>query len=302
MPDLRRMEYFVAVAEELSFTGAARRLHMSQPPLSMQIQQLEREIGVPLLDRSRRRVALTAAGEVFLEEARATLRQVARAAELARDAARGEAGRLDVGVVDAALYSLVPPIVRRFTELYPRVELSVSARRMDEQIELVSAGGLDVGFVHPPVAHAELAVEAAYTEPCVLVAPEDHPLAGSGPVPLAEIVAYPLIGPPRSVNPSAHDSVFAYCHERGLYPEIVREASPKQAIVALVAAGLGVSLLPAALMNHPHPGVVYRPVDDDGFGITTSLLWRRDDARPATLAFLEVARELRTSVADSAPS
>jgi DNA-binding transcriptional LysR family regulator len=287
------MEYFVAVAEELHFGRAARRLHMSQPPLSTQIQRLEQEIGVRLLRRTKRSVELTAAGKVFLDEARATLRQAARAAGRARAADRGEVGRLDLGVIDAALYGVAPEVIRRFSERYPEVELTVSERRGDEQLALIAAGRLHAGFVHPSPGHPELVVEALHTEPFVLAMPETHPLAAREHVSLAEVCAQPLIQAPRSVNPEGYDRMIGICRERGLRPNIAREASPKQTIIALVAAGLGVSVVPAALRRHPYPGVVYRPVEDAGLTITTALAWRRQNPDPTVLAFLDVARELR---------
>ncbi|GAA5063745.1 LysR family transcriptional regulator [Thermocatellispora tengchongensis] len=287
------MEYFIAVAEELHFGRAAQRLHMSQPPLSTQIQRLEQEVGARLLRRTKRSVELTAAGEVFLQEARATVRQAARAAERARAAARGELGRLDLGVIDAALYGVAPQIIRRFTERYPGVELTVSERRGDEQVALIAAGKLHAGFVHPPVRQPAVAVEVLHTEPFVLAMPESHPLAARERVSLAQVCAHPLIQAPRSVNPEGHDSMIAICRERGLRPNIAREASPKQTIIALVAAGLGASVVPAVLARHPHPGVVYRPIEDGGFGISTALAWRRQNPEPTVLALLDVARELR---------
>ncbi|MEU6717527.1 LysR substrate-binding domain-containing protein [Nonomuraea sp. NPDC046802] len=288
MADLRRMEYFVAVAEELHFGRAAARLHISQPPLSMQIQRLEQEVGVELLRRTKRSVQLTAAGKVFLEEARATLRQAGRAAELARRAAKGDIGRLAIGVIDAALYGLVPPLVRRFTERHPDVDVTVTERRIHEQIDLVARGELDVGFVHPPVEHPDLAVEAVRHEPFVLAVPEDHPLAAAEDVTLAQACAQPLIQPPRELNPIGHDSLLALCHQHGAHPTIAREASPKQTIIALVAAGLGASVLPEAVRNSGYPGVVYRPIEGGRFGITTSLIWSRRHLEPSARLFVDL--------------
>ncbi|WP_344896040.1 LysR substrate-binding domain-containing protein [Nonomuraea antimicrobica] len=282
------MEYFVAVAEELHFGRAATRLHISQPPLSMQIQRLEEEVGVELLRRTKRSVQLTAAGKVFLEEARATLRQARRATDLARRAARGDLGRLSIGVIDSALYGLVPPMVRRFTERYPDVEITVTERRIHEQLDLVARGALDLGFVHPPVERPELEAEAVHHEPFVLAVPEGHPLAGAQDVSLAQACAQPLIQPPRELNPVGHDSLLAICHQHGVYPNIVREASPKQTIIALVAAGLGASVLPEAVRHSGYPGVVYRPIEDGRFGITTSVVWARDALGPSARLFLDL--------------
>ncbi|MFW6723435.1 LysR family transcriptional regulator, partial [Streptomyces sp. MAR4 CNY-716] len=191
MVDLRRMRYFIAVAEELHFGRAATRLHMAQPPLSRQIRQLEASVGTRLLDRSRRGVTLTTAGRVFLEEARATVRQADRAVERARRAARGETGRLAVGFIDAAIYSVVPPVVRRFSQEYPAVELSVTELRIPDQIREVGEGRLHAGFVHPPVSDPRLAVESMFTEPLTVALPTGHRLAGLAAVDLADLAGTP---------------------------------------------------------------------------------------------------------------
>ncbi|WP_158884958.1 LysR family transcriptional regulator [Amycolatopsis anabasis] len=292
MVDLRRMEYFIAVAEELHFGRAARRLRISQPPLSMQIQRLEAELGVQLLERTKRNVALTAAGAVFLDEARETLRRVSRATERARRAARGDLGKLAIGVIESALYSVVPPVIRHFCTRFPEVEISVTESRIATQLRDLAEAKLDVGFVHPPLRHPELAEETLFTEPLLAVIPDSHPLAAQREVSLAQLCAQPLIMIPREINPPLHDRFIARCHQLALEPVISREAWPKQTVVALVAAGLGLSALPACMQRLGHPGVVYRPLTDSQIDVTTSLVWRKTDTAPTTLAFLDSAREV----------
>lgn len=292
MVDLRRMRYFIAVAEELHFGRAATRLHMAQPPLSRQIRQLEASVGTRLLDRSRRGVTLTTAGRVFLEEARATVRQADRAVERARRAARGETGRLAVGFIDAAIYSVVPPVVRRFSQEYPAVELSVTELRIPDQIREVGEGRLHAGFVHPPVSDPRLAVESMFTEPLTVALPTGHRLAGLAEVDLADLAGTPLVQFPREINPPLFDDIVGLCRAAGFTPPSLREASPKQTIIGLVAAGLGASLLPASLENLRRDGVVYRPLAGPGLAVDTSVIWRRTDRDPALHAFLRVVREV----------
>ncbi|GAA2805052.1 LysR substrate-binding domain-containing protein [Saccharopolyspora taberi] len=302
MADLRRMEYFVAVAEELHFGRAARRLRISQPPLSMQIQRLEEELGVQLLERTKRSVALTAAGAVFLDEARETLRRVTLATERTRRAARGDLGRIAIGVIESALHSVVPPVIRHFCTRFPEVEISVTESRISTQLRDLAAEKLDVGFVHPPVQHPELAQETLFTEPLLAVVPDSHPLAAQRHVRLAELCAHPLIMVPREINPPLHDRFIARCHELALEPVISREAWPKQTVVALVAAGLGLSVLPACMERLGHPGVVYRPLVDGEVDVATSLVWRKAGSAPTTLAFLDSAREVSGRWSDQGPS
>lgn len=292
MVDLRQMRYFIAVAEELHFGRAAARLHMAQPPLSRQIRRLEEAVGARLLDRGRRGVALTAAGRVFLGEARATVRQADRAVELTRRAARGERGRLAVGFIDAAIYSVVPPVVRRFAQVYPDVELNVTELRIPDQIREVAEGRLHAGFVHPPVADPRLAVESVFTESLAVALPAGHRLAGRARVDLADLDGTPLVQFPREINPPLFDDVIALCRAAGFTPPALREASPKQTIIGLVAAGLGASLLPASLANLRRDGVVYRPLAGPGLTVDTSVIWRRTDRDPALHAFLRVVREV----------
>jgi DNA-binding transcriptional LysR family regulator len=295
--DFRLFESFVAVAEELHFGRAAERLNISQPPLSKQIQQLEARMGVKLLDRSNRRVELTEAGCVFLEEARAVLRRSGQAVELARRAERGETGRIAVGFIDAAAYSMVPEVVKRFLDLYPEVELSLVERRIPDQVRAVVERRLDVGFIHPPVAHPALAVESVLVEPLIVALPAGHRLAATAEVALSELAGEPLIQFPRTINPPLYDEVVALCRASGFEPRIVREASPKQTIIALVSVGLGVSLLPACMEKLKRGGVAYRPIRGANLAIDTSVIYRRSDASPVLKAFLEVVREAAVELA-----
>ncbi|MER9948689.1 LysR family transcriptional regulator [Mesorhizobium sp. M0047] len=288
--DHKLMQSFVAVAEELHFGRAAIRLHISQPPLTKQIQQLEQAIGVRLLDRTKRKVELTAAGRVFLDEARAVLHQTGQAVELARKADRGETGHLSVGFIDAAIYSVVPAIVQRFVEAYPEVELSLTDLRIPSQIKLVAEGQLDIGFVHPPIVHNALQVESILIEPLIVALPETHRLASEAEVALADLAPEALIQFPRGINPSLYDEIVGLCRSSGFSPRIVREATPKQTIIGLVSVGLGVSLLPACLQNLRRSGVVYRPIRGRNLAIDTSIIYRREQPSPVLKAFLDVVR------------
>ncbi|MFF0729494.1 LysR family transcriptional regulator [Streptomyces sp. NPDC004134] len=292
MVDLRQMRYFIAVAEELHFGRAAARLHMAQPPLSRQIRLLEGAVGARLLDRSRRSVALTAAGRVFLAEARATVRQADRAVEQTLRAARGETGQLAVAFIDAAIYSVIPPVVRRFSQVRPGVEVSVTELRIPDQIREVAEGRLQAGFVHPPVPDPRLAVETVFTEELAVALPAGHPLAVRARVDVAELAGTPLIQFPREINPPLFDDIVALCRAAGYTPPSLREASPKQTVIGLVAAGLGASLLPASLENLRRDGVVYRPLAGPGLTVDTSVIWRRTDRDPVLHAFLRVVRDV----------
>ncbi|MER8960332.1 MULTISPECIES: LysR family transcriptional regulator [unclassified Mesorhizobium] len=293
------MQSFMAVAEELHFGRAAARLHISQPPLTKQIQQLEQAMGVRLLERTKRKVELTAAGRVFLDEVRAVLHQTEQAVELARKADRGETGHLAVGFIDAAIYSVVPSVVQRFAKRYPEVELSLTDLRIPNQVRAVAERQLDIGFVHPPVVHEALRVESILVEPLIVALPETHRLASEAEVALADLASEALIQFPRSINPSLYDEIVGLCRSSGFSPRIVREATPKQTIIGLVSVGLGVSLLPACLQNLRRHGVVYRPIQGRTLSIDTSIIYRHEQPSPVLKAFLDIVRE--TTQKDSNP-
>jgi DNA-binding transcriptional LysR family regulator len=293
--DHRLMQSFVAVAEELHFGRAATRLHISQPPLTKQIQQLEQVMGVRLLERNKRKVELTAAGRIFLDEARTLLAQTGQAVERARRADRGETGRLAVGFIDAAIYSVVPDVVERFTARYPDVELSLTDLRIPQQVQLVAERQLDLGFVHPPITHDGLQIESILVEPLIVALPQTHRLAAEPDIDLADLAPEALIQFPRSINPTLYDEIVDLCRSSGFSPRIVREATPKQTIIGLVSVGLGVSLLPACLQNLRRDGVVYRAIRGRTLSIDTSVIYRREQPSPVLAAFLEVMREVAES-------
>jgi DNA-binding transcriptional LysR family regulator len=297
--ELRHLRSFVAVADELHFGRAAARLPLAQPALSRQVQHVERVVGVPLLHRTSREVRLTPAGRAFLDEARAALGQAERAAEAARRVARGEVGRLAVSFIDAAVYGALPQAVAQFCDAYPGVELSLIERRIPEQLALVAERRVDVGIVHPPVRDDALATEVIAREPLVVALPAAHPLAARPAVVLGDLAGERVVQFPRAINPELYDDTIALCRHAGFSPRLVQEASPKQTIVALVSAGLGVALLPASLQALRRAGVVYRPVDGPNLVVETAAVWRRGDPNPIVHAFLAALRAVRPSAAQA---
>ena len=288
--ELRHLRYFVAVAEELHFRRAAERLHISQPPLSQQIRALEAELGVQLLERDRRSVSLTAPGAVFLREARDILAAVEAAAEAARSVARGEAGRLALGFVGSAMHGALPGVLRAHRRAFPDVQLVLSELPTAGQLEALMTGRLDVGVIRPPVREPGLAFETIHTEPVVVALPEDHPLAARRKVALAELVGEPFVLLARREAPGLHESLVQAMADAGGVPHVVQEAREMQTVVGVVAAGLGVSLVPASVGADEHRGVAYRPVAGEAPTVALALAWRPDDRSPVLAAFLATAR------------
>ena len=259
--ELRQLRYFVAVAEELHFRRAAERLHISQPPLSQQIRALEDELGFALLIRTRRRVQLTPAGEAFLRDARALLSELDGAVATARRIDAGQTGRLRIGFVGSALLSIVPGTVECFRAARPGVAIELRERSTVDQLRAVAAGMVDVGLVRPPIDdESGLRAETVLRERTVAALPAAHPLAALGRVPLRRLADEPLVLFPRDQAPGFHDLLIGALADTGAGPRVIQYAPEMLTIIGLVAAGTGVSLVPASVSRLALDGVAYRPV------------------------------------------
>ena len=259
--ELRQLRYFVAVADELHFRRAAARLHISQPPLSQQIRALEEELGFALLVRTRRRVELTPAGAAFLRDARALLSELDGAVAGARRINAGETGRVRISFVGSALLSIVPGTVERFRRSRPAVEIELRERATVEGLRAVRAGAADVGLVRPPIEDdGVLHVQTVLRERTVAALPAGHPLAALRRVPLRRLAAEPLVLFPRDQAPGLHDLLIGSLAGAGAAPRVIQYAPEMLTIIGLVAAGTGVSLVPASVGRLALDGVAYRPM------------------------------------------
>jgi DNA-binding transcriptional LysR family regulator len=288
--ELRHLRYFVAVAEELHFHRAAARLHMSQPPLSQQIRALETELGVELLRRNRRRVDLTEAGSAFLGEAREILARVQHAGDLARRVARGEVGKLSVGFVGSAMYATLPEILRAFREEHPDVELQLRPFPTAPQLQALRDGRVDVGFLRPPVGSSGLEIETIQRETIVVALPRSHPLAHAASVGITQLQNETFVLLARTESPGVYDSLALTLSELAGNPRAVQEADDMQTLIGLVAAGIGVALVPISVSLLHRPGVVYRPLSGRAPTVELALAWRSGPLSPVVAAFLAVAR------------
>ena len=291
--ELRQLRYFVAVAEEMHFGRAARRLHMTQPPLSQAIQALEAQLGTSLFFRTRRSVALTAAGQTLLPEVQRLLQQIDGLASLAQSAAVGESGRLSVAFVPMADYSVLPQALREFRAVLPSVHLDLQEATTDIQIDLLASGRIDVGFLLPPLPE-KLKAEVDYlpltSEPLVLALPEGTALSKTK-MSLKRCADLPLIIFPRRMSPAFHDQILGCLREAGLSPRIGQEAIRMQTIVSLVSAGMGFALVPQSVSNMKRPGVEYRALLETSPWVEIGLAWRRDNPSPVLAAFLDLMRK-----------
>jgi DNA-binding transcriptional LysR family regulator len=286
MIELRPLRQFLVLADELHFGRAAQRLHMTQPPLTQAIQQLERSLGTRLFDRTQRRVALTAAGAALVPEVARLVAAAEALPQRAQAAADGRAGRLRLAFVSSIAYGPLPRWLRSFRQSHPEVDLSLREATLDVQLAALQAGEVDAGFVlHAEgAAPAGLAARSVLREPMVLALPEAHALSRHPQLSLGDVAAQPLVIFPRHSAPSLFDAVLGHYRAQGSTPVIAQEAIQMQTIVNLVSAGIGLAWVPAALQQLQRPGVVYRRLAGRDLMCETSLVWP-EPAAPAVARF-----------------
>jgi DNA-binding transcriptional LysR family regulator len=283
--ELRDLRSFVAVAQHRNFSRAAEQLHVSQPALSEQIRKLEDELGAPLFDRTSRGATLTAAGEAFLPQARSVLAQADVAAETVRMVSAGLAGTLTLGFIDSAALGILPPLIRRFTARYPAVKLRLRELGTRRQLEAVEAGEIDIGIVRGPVWNPALAGRRIATESLLLALPEEHRLAGEAAVRLADLRDEGFITYPADRGAGLYEETLRLCHEAGFEPKIVQEANEIYTIIGMVAAGLGVAIVPDSVSAIAPGGVVYRPTEPRA-ELERWAVWREEAPLAVVQAFV----------------
>ncbi|HIE2484543.1 TPA: LysR substrate-binding domain-containing protein [Pseudomonas aeruginosa] len=293
--ELRHLRYFIAVAEELHFGRAAERLGISQPPLSQQIQALEEDIGARLFERTNRRVELTDAGRLFLDESRQVLAQVDKAVLLARRAHLGELGELKVGFTSSAPFtSTIPSSIHAFRKAYPDVHLDLQEMSSRQVLKALLEESLQVGVIRPLALPDAVHWVELFREPLVAVLRADHPLAAGSEdgLAIAALAEEPFVFFPRSYGTGLYDQVIALTRQAGFSPRIAQEASEAMTIIGLVSAGLGVSILPASFRRTRVDGVVYRTLSDPEATTAVWLVRRQNEGSPLALSFIDlVTRE-----------
>jgi DNA-binding transcriptional LysR family regulator len=314
--ELRSWRQFLTLAQTLHFGRAAQQLHMTQPPLTLAIQQLERRLGAALFERTRRSVALTPVGSALIEPVRQLLQQAAQLHDRARDALTGEVGRVRLGFISTVGFGPLPMWLRKFREQNPGIAIELIEATSDVQAKAFERGEIDVGFMlHAPGLSphdTELPATRAHSnsskrslanlqrlslgiEPMVLALPDAAPWARARRLRPADLLAQPLVIFPRAATPSLYDAVLAFYHSHGVTPTIAQEATQMQTIVNLVSAGMGLALVPQAVTQLQRPGIVYRTLPaalaHNAPHCETSLLWALD-AAPSVTRFVEFVRGL----------
>ena len=290
--ELRHLRYFVAVAEELNFTRAAQRLNTAQPSLSQQIKQLEKHVGAPLLDRTKRHVTLTAGGKVFLLDAREILARVDRAGQRAMHAQQEKSAELVIGVVPAAEIKILPKLIPLVERSYPKIRLVFHNLPSAEQKRMLATGALDFGLLRGPFEDPRLEVENVLWEKLVAGLPAKHPLARKKMVSIRQLNKLPFIMVSREGSPELHDAVRAFCERSGLHPRVVQEADNILGNLNMIRAGIGFALLPDYATSILPSGVVTRSVTWSPAPVVSLLVAHRKGKLPAAMvAFKKLLRE-----------
>lgn len=258
--DLRQLRYFLAVAEELHFGRAAERLHITQPPLTVAIRQLERELGAALFDRTTRRVTMTPAGVAFRQRVQAAVAELEEAAADVVNVAAGLSGKLQIGFVSSASYTVVPEAIREFRLRLPRVDLALNPLTSGEQVEQILDGHLDVGVIRDPGIIPGLALDLIQSEALLAVLPEGHPLATNQEISPNQLRDEPMILFPYQLMPGFVTRVTALFHDEGIAPKVAHRIVHQETVLGLVAAGLGISVLPESVRRFQMPGVITLPM------------------------------------------
>lgn len=291
--DLRRLRYFLAVAEELHFGRAAQRLNIAQPALSRQIANLEGAIGALLFDRTRSNIHMTAAGEALLPRARDIMARVSDAARVAKRASEGTVGAIQVGFVGSATFSILPGIFNAFRTSHREVELVLHAMNTAELRAALIDRSIDVAFARPGVQDPEIVSEAIYKEPLIVALSEGDPLARQNHIALEELSMRPFVLYPRHPRPSFADAILQLCREAGFSPDVAQETMEIQTALSLVSVGAGVSLVPESASEAQLNGVAYRPILGDAPQTQLSIAYRRDNRSAIVAAFCQLVRARR---------
>src|SRR6266446_8124321 len=290
--ELRHLRYFVAVAEELNVRQAAARLHLSQPPLSRQIHDLEDEVGTKLFVRSKSGMRLTEAGGTFLKEARSILSQSQRAVQLAQAASRGEAGHLDIAYAVEGFEPVLLRVMRLFRQLFPMVELGIREMQYHQQVQELIHQHIDIGYVgfRFPELESELVFECVRKAPFLVALPSEHPLAKQRRLRLSALANEKFISI-RQTAPAYHSWFVSLCRSAGFIPEIAREeADGALSMLGLVSAGFGVALVPETFQQILPVAVEFRPLRPSIPTFDFHIAWRRDNQSTVLHAFLEMLR------------
>lgn len=286
--ELKRLRYFVAVAEELHFGRAAERLDMAQPPLSRQIAQLEKDLDVKLFDRSRAQIRLTPAGDVLLDRARQILEQLDSTFREVTRIGQGSAGRLRIAFVGSASHGVLPILIKSYRSHYPDVDLALSAMNNADLERALVQREIDIAVARPSLTFEEFRSVELHREPLVLAMPDNSPLNTSDPVALKDTASETFILYPRRPRPSFADHILGVLNTEGITPRETIFAQDYQTAISLVSVGVGLSIVPESVSTTQRPGVFYKSYKGANPGTGLSAHARRDNTKPHVLNFFKI--------------
>jgi len=290
--ETRKLRYVLTVAEELSFTRAAARLHMTQPPLTKQIQEVEAELGVRLFDRTKRVVQLTKAGEVFVERARRLLQDFDQLRRASGQADRGEAGRLTIGFLGAIAFDLFPRILREYRAQVPDVRIGLLESDNQALMEGLRGRTIDAAFLRPYYQDADIAMKTLLRDHFVVALPARHRLAAKKAISIRDLAEEPFVTASRSPVPSIYAQTMTICEKAGFHPRVAQASTHLHTAIALVSAGMGVALVPGSIMNLGLRGVSYAKLNDVTETIEVVVAWRKNDRNAVLSRFLRLAERI----------
>ena len=294
--ELRHLRYFVAVAENLNFTRAAARLHLAQPSLTRQIHNLEAEIGVLLLNRTKSRVTLTEEGRTFLLDARRILALAAESIQAVQRLSRGETGQLNLAYSSNFNFEMLPETLGAFRRAFPHIALNLFDLTPAEQFRALEARKIDLGFVglRPPAATRDLQWESIARHTTVVVLPLKHPLARKRRVSLGDLKTMFFVGMSEKTHPGFRDWLSETCRPAGFTPRILQDAELEPALMTFVADGLGVALAREHIKALPHPGVAIRPLAPS-VKSDYCIAWNRANDSNALRQYIQIVKNLTSS-------
>jgi DNA-binding transcriptional LysR family regulator len=295
--ELRHLRYFVAVAEALSFTKAAEKLRLAQPSLTRQVRNLEDEIGMRLLDRANKRVALTEAGRLFFFDSKKILAMCAETVAAVQRMNRGESSQLNIGYIANIHYGLLPATLGAFRKLCPHVALNLFDMTSAEQFEALDARKIDLGFVglRPALSGDDLLSECVAHDTILVALPDGHPLAKKTKINLSDLAPQFFIGKSTKTHPGTREWLIKTCRNAGFEAKILQEADGEPATIKFVADGLGVALMPEQIAGLPHEGVIFRPLSPP-LRRESTIAWRADNPSQPLKDYIQIVKDLSRSM------
>lgn len=295
---IHQLRYFIAVAEHLHFGNAAKQLNMSQPPLSQQIKKLEDSLQVKLFNRTKRKVELTPAGKLFLNEAYKIMEQIELSTDKIKQHSKGEIGELVLGYSSYSIFDVLPMILTEFYKRFPTVDVKLKHLSTSEQLEAFKNSNIQVGLLCPPIDQTHLTVELIYRQPFIAALPSDYPLLKQmkgDSLDVEDLSNSPFILTPRNIGTGYYDSIINICIAANFSPHIIQEVNDLHELISLVSTGLGVSIVPKSLIQYKKSGVVFKKLNDDQFRVDTALVYKCAETSPVVYNFIKLAREILQS-------